>query len=95
MSTQLWSPSQDRIDGSLLTAFLHRAENKYKISLPTYDAAWDWSVQNPNDFWTMVWKFCEVRSKGTPGPALEAEGTESALIDATFFPKAQLNYAEN
>jgi len=92
MNTPLWSPSQDRIDGSLLTAFLHRTERKYKISLPTYDAAWDWSVQQPDDFWTMVWKFCEVRSQGKPGPALQTDGT---LIDATFFPKAQLNYAEN
>lgn len=92
VSVKLWSPSEDRINGTLLFQFLQRAERRYGVSLPTYDAAWQWSVDKPEDFWRFVWDFCEVCSGEVPGPTLRSK---DSLIDAEFFPDATLNYAAN
>jgi len=92
MSTQLWKPSEDRVRGTLLSHFLHRAEHRHGLDLSSYDAAWEWSVKQPDQFWRLVWDFCGVLSEGDAGPALESGGE---LIDAAFFPEAELNFARN
>ncbi|MCK5167514.1 MAG: acetoacetate--CoA ligase, partial [Rhodospirillaceae bacterium] len=92
MNTKLWNPTKDRIDATLLSKFMHSAERKFGISLPSYDAAWEWSINSPEEFWHQVWDFCEVISEGQPGPAIK---TGDELIDAEFFPQARLNFARN
>jgi len=92
MNTELWSPSEDRAGGTLLCRFLRRAERRYGLELPSYDAAWDWSVTHPEQFWKLVWDFCGVLGDGDPGPVLD---TRDILIDTTFFPQARLNFARN
>jgi len=92
MNTQLWKPSEDRVGETLLSRFIHRAERRHGLELPTYDALWDWSVSRPEDFWRMVWDFCGVMAEGEVGPTLKSDGD---LIDAAFFPKAKLNFARH
>jgi len=92
MNTPLWKPSETRVRDTLLSRFMHCAEGRYGVALPSYDAAWDWSVKQPEAFWAMVWDFCGVLSEGEAGPALTYDGD---LIDAAFFPEAKLNFARN
>ena len=92
MSTQLWEPSEDRVRGALLENFMSRAERRHGLDLPSYDAVWEWSVKQPGEFWKLVWDYCGVLGEGDPGLALQADGD---LIDAEFFPHAQLNFARN
>lgn len=92
MDTKLWAPSQDRMSGTLLAQFLQLAERKFGISLSSYDEAWEWSVENPEEFWGFVWKFCEVHSDDDPGPSMKHDAD---IMNIEFFPDAQLNYAQN
>lgn len=49
-----------------------------------------WSIENPQQFWSLVWDFFEVVGDKA-GPAY----LPSVLPDAHFFPDATLNVAEN
>jgi acetoacetyl-CoA synthetase len=78
----LWRPSADRIAATRLTAFVGSVE------------AGDlhrWSIEQPEAFWTAVWKFCGVR--GEAGARVLVDG--SRMPGAKFFPDATLNFAEN
>lgn len=92
MSDQLWAPSEERIHSTNLYRFARLAEQNHSVSLPDYDAIWDWSLNEPEAFWQLVWEFCGIIGENGGGPALRHDGD---LIDATFFPNARLNFAEN
>jgi acetoacetyl-CoA synthetase len=51
-----------------------------------------WSVERSEDFWALVWRFCEVR--GAPGARLRSSNGER-MPGAKWFPQARLNFAEN
>ena len=77
---------------TLLSHFMHRAERRHGVELSCYDDVWDWSVNQPEGFWRMVWDFCGVLGEGEVGTTLKSEGD---LIDVAFFPEAKLNFARN
>ena len=88
----LWQPSKDRIARSNITAFIKRVNKEYKAGLTDSASLFDWSVAEPEQFWTAVWDFC--------GVIAETRG-ERVLVDADkmpgaqWFPDAKLNFAEN
>ena len=92
MDEPLWTPDDDRIAGTRLTAFIKQVNERHGLSLAGYSDVYEWSVDNVGDFWTAVWDF--------GGVVAETRG-EAALIDgdkmpgARFFPDARLNFAEN
>jgi len=55
-----------------------------------YDALWRWSVNDLNAFWGSVWGFYGLQSP-TPHSAVLAD---DKMPGATWFPGAQLNYAQ-
>ena len=82
----LWQPSAERVAAANLTAFAARA------GLPTdYGQLHRWSIQNPADFWSLLWDFAEVR--GEKGTRTLVEGDR--MPGARWFPDARLNYAQN
>ncbi|MGF1528277.1 MAG: acetoacetate--CoA ligase [Candidatus Competibacterales bacterium] len=95
-STPLWTPSPERVAQSQMMAFLERVNRHH--DLPTtppevaYRALHRWSVDNPTEFWSLLWDFAEV--------VAEAKG-ERVLVDgdrmpgARWFPDARLNFAAN
>ena len=56
-----------------------------------YDALWQWSVDEPEAFWTSIWQLGQVI--GTPG-AVVAQGLDT-MPGTRWFPEARLNFAEN
>ena len=88
----LWQPSKDRIARSNITAFIRRVNREYKTGLSDSASLFDWSVAEPEKFWTAVWDFC--------GVIAETRG-ERVLVDADrmpgaqWFPDAKLNFAQN
>ncbi|MFV8819847.1 acetoacetate--CoA ligase [Haliea sp. E17] len=91
MSDLLWTPSAEHIEATLLKQFMRRLEQDLGVACADYDALWQWSVENPGDFWRELWQFCGVKGE-LKGPALRTTGK---MIEAEFFPEAQLNFAEN
>ncbi|TVZ07068.1 acetoacetate--CoA ligase [Trebonia kvetii] len=57
-----------------------------------YRRLWQWSVDNPGEFWTSIWDYFEVLGdRPQAGPAL----TGTTMPDVHWFPGATLNYARN
>ncbi len=89
---RLWQPSPARTAAANLTRFLKAAESAAGRSFRDYDALWRWSVDNPADFWPLIWNFCGVIGD-RPGEVV-LENSEQ-MPGARFFPRARLNFAEN
>jgi len=86
-----WAPSAARIAATRLSAFMDTVAGQTGQSFGGYNDIWQWSVDQPEAFWSAVWDFCGViGEKG--GAVLEQAG---AMPGAQFFPQARLNYAEN
>ncbi|WP_374616731.1 acetyl-coenzyme A synthetase N-terminal domain-containing protein, partial [Thauera aminoaromatica] len=91
----LWTPSPERIAAANVTAFRLAAEQRWKVSLPDYEALHAWSVERPEPFWTSVWE-----GDGVGGGVIGTRG-ERVLVDghkmpgAKWFPDARLNFAQN
>ncbi len=92
MSQPVWSPSPERVEGSLLRAFWRRAEAETGRNFESYQALQHWSVESMEQFWRLVWDFCEVLGDSGDGPVLVAG---DQLPGARFFPAASLSFAEN
>jgi acetoacetyl-CoA synthetase len=87
-ATRLWTPDPERVAGSNLARFRAFAGREGD----GYDALHDWSVAEPEAFWTAVWDFCEVIAE-TRGERVLVDGGD--LKAAAFFPDARLNFAQN
>ncbi len=56
-----------------------------------YGDLWQWSVDQPEAFWSLLWDFCgAVGDKGT-----QILVDRDRMPGARWFPEARLNYAEN
>ena len=92
MSEPLWRPSADRIADANITAFAHRLETDWSVSLPDYPALHAFSLDEMAKFWSTVWDFCGVVAE-TKGDRVLVDGDR--MPGAKFFPDARLNFAEN
>jgi len=81
----LWIPDADRAAESLLARFMQRAGHDH------WEALHRWSIERRDEFWSLVWDFCEVR--GTKGARILHDGDR--MPGARWFPDARLNFAEN
>ncbi|MEX1009566.1 MAG: acetoacetate--CoA ligase [Acidimicrobiia bacterium] len=81
----LWEPSAARAEATRLASFRRRA------GAPDYDALHMWSIQQPEEFWRLVWDDCGV--VGEPGARVIERGEH--FWDTRFFPDARLSVAEN
>jgi acetoacetyl-CoA synthetase len=101
----VWTPSAADVARANLTAFLAAARDAAGEPLPDYAALWRWSVDHPESFWPLVWRFCDVRAEhaegraGDPWDAILVGGDRMAPPDPQrgprWFPGARLNFAEH
>ena len=56
----LWSPSERAVEEAQVTQFARQMVRKHKLDLNSYPAFHQWSVDNPETFWSEVWDFCGV-----------------------------------
>ena len=89
--TPLWIPSEETIRSAPLTAFMRAASEKHGLELNGYDALHQWSLDDREGFWKLVWDFCGVI--GEQGTRIMTDGER--MPGAAFFPDARLNFAEN
>lgn len=88
----IWTPSPERARRSALTRFTHFVQERYKAPVHDYASLHRWSVEFPENFWSAVWDFCEVRCSQ---PAQQVVEDGMRMPGAKWFSGAQLNYAEN
>jgi len=90
MNEALWQPSATAVGDSNLIAFARQAGVLLSGPDNGYDALWQWSVEQREDFWSALWDFTGV--VGEKGARILGE---DGMPGAQWFPDAQLNFAEN
>ncbi len=88
----LWQPSPEQIEAAQLTQFAQHAVRKYRLDINSYPDFYDWTVANPEEFWSEVWDWCRVIA-GRKGGTVLVDGDK--MPGAKWFPEARLNFAEN
>lgn len=88
----LWQPTATQIEASNLTKFLKTVNQRWQLQLADYEALYQWSITEIEQFWQSVWEFGKVISETQGSTVLT--GRESMLA-ARWFPEARLNFAEN
>lgn len=81
----LWTPPPERAAATAMARFMERAGEN------SYEALHRWSVEKREEFWDLVWDFCEVRGSRS-GPVLI---DRDRMPGAKWYPQARLNFAEN
>ena len=91
MSEQLWSPTPEHVKRANMTRFMASAGK------PDFASLYDWSIERPEEFWPLVWRFCGV--VGTEWKRVLRGRERMAPPDEELGPKwfegATLNFAEN
>jgi len=88
----LWQPSRARIAKSNITRFIHLVNQRWNAGVRDSHQLYDWSVREPEQFWTAIWDFCGVVAE-TRGERVLVDGDK--MPGAKWFPDARLNFAEN
>ena len=98
LTAPIWQPSKSRIAGTRLTAFMAAAEQRWNRRIASagrpfgeFSALHAWSIDHPEEFWTSVWEFGEVRGEMGSTVVIDRE----KMPGAKWFPEARLNFAEN
>jgi len=88
----IWSPTEQAIEHAQITQFARHVVRKYKLELNTYPEFYQWTVDNPEEFWSEVWDWCGVIAS-KKGSTVLVDGDK--MPGAKWFPDARLNFAEN
>lgn len=92
MTRPIWEPSAERASASIVRRFIAQANARHALALADYDDLHRWSIEQPADFWSLVWDDGGiVGEKGTPPFAANVDD----LRGARWFANARLNFAEN
>jgi len=92
MSTPLWTPTADRIAKANMTRFMGEVNILYGTDFSTYDELHKWSIENREDFWSIMWDFGGIVSSNK-GERVLLHGDK--MPGSIWFPDAKLNFAEN
>jgi acetoacetyl-CoA synthetase len=81
----LWQPNPLTVGDTRMAAFMQATGHG------RYADLWQWSVDQPEAFWSTIWDFCSA--VGDKGGRVLVDGER--MPGARWFPDARLNYAEN
>jgi acetoacetyl-CoA synthetase len=81
----LWTPSQEFVERAEMTRLLRT------VGAEDYNALWQWSVDNVEDFWRMLWKQFDLQADGDPSRVL----TSHALPGGRWFPDVAISFPEH
>ena len=91
-SSSLWTPNEEIINKSNLQFFCKNLDKKKLLRYKkNFKYLWDWSIKNPETFWSEVWDFTKI--KGIKGNKVLKKNR--IFFKNIFFPNSKLNYAEN
>ena len=92
METPIWKPTEKKIADSNITAFYKWLEDNHNLSFDSYDKLYNWSVEETELFWSLIWDYFQIISseKGQ-----KTVSDFESMPGAKWFPEAKLNFAEN
>lgn len=92
MRKLLWSPSRDRIESTNMWRFMHFVNEKYNQNFYDYASLYQWSINEMQFFWSIVWEFVEIKASETYREVID---DVKKMPGAQWFSGARLNFAEN
>ena len=87
----LWTPSAARIEDANPTRFAKWLARERGLQFSNYEAMWQWSVTELEEFWQAIWDYFGVESSAQHTRVLG----KRTMPGAEWFPGAQLNYAQH
>ncbi len=91
MTMKLWEASKDQKNKSNLFRYENFLNQRYKIRFnKNYSKLHNWSIKNPEKFWSSIWDFANVKGK-----KIEKFYKSKELFKNQFFLNSRLNFAEN
>lgn len=87
----LWQPSKSFVEHSNIQRYQKWLLKNKKLSFENYDALWQWSIDNVDDFWESIWEYFDIHHEGTYTNVLEGK----LPYQASWFEGTSLNYAEH
>jgi acetoacetyl-CoA synthetase len=87
----LWTPSAAQIEDANLTKLAKWLMRERGLQFKSYDALWQWSVTELEEFWQAMWDYFGIQSSA---PHTRVLGKRS-MPGAEWFRGAQLNYAQH
>jgi acetoacetyl-CoA synthetase len=88
----LWSPSPERVAGANITQFRRYLRQKGIVDAADYAALFDWTVRDPERFWSEAWEYFGI--VGERGARI-ADRPFDMRPGAHYFPDAALNFTAN
>ncbi len=92
MAETLWQPDRAQIVRSNIQQFMTLVSMRTQIQLKDYAGLYQWSIDDPETFWSLMWDYGQVRAKAK-GETVLVQGDR--MPGARWFPDARLNFAEN
>ena len=87
----LWEPSKELKENANITRYMRWLEENEGLSFDDYHDLWEWSVADPEEFWTSIWEYFDLQASK---PYTAVLGSRQ-MPGAEWFPGAELNYAEH
>ena len=87
----LWTPGSGFSDESKIQQFVRWLNSHRNIEVNDYDALWQWSVNDVEDFWACIWDYFKVSSSEDYSCILAAR----EMPGADWFPGSKVNFAEH
>ncbi len=88
----LWTPGPEAVERARITGYARwlAAERGLPLS-GDYQQLWQWSVDEPAQFWTSIWDYFNVLGHRGDGPVLAGD----QMPDVHWFEGTTVNYARN
>lgn len=87
-ATPQWTPTEQDIDGAIVTDFARFVAQRTGIPFPDYHTLWQWSVDDIEGFWSALWDYFDL------GNRAESVLEDAEMPGAHWFPGTTLNYVD-
>jgi len=87
----IWRPSEESIARANITRYEEWLARHRGLTFATYQDLWRWSVTDLDAFWSSIWQYFGVSASR----AYEGVLARDVMPGASWFPGAELNYAEH
>jgi acetoacetyl-CoA synthetase len=87
----LWEPSPESVERATMTRYMRWLEAQRGRSFGDYQALWEWSVTELEEFWASIWDFFEVEASAPYAEVL----ADRVMPGARWFGAAELSYAQH
>jgi acetoacetyl-CoA synthetase len=87
----LWEPKEEFKVGTWLARYMRWLSDERGVHATDYDALWEWSVEELEDFWESIWDYFQVSASESYDAVLGS----AEMPGAEWFRGSRLSYVEH